>query len=212
MNPFAHCQDRAHQHNKCFWVTSALVDAYAKCSDITATKSAFPMISCATKDDILYNTMLATYANHGPIHQVLSLYQDMTQLQLAPRPTTFIVVISSCGHLGLAKQGKILFSSMLWARHESDKWKLCMPNWPPGTMACGMEVTNERFLSPWSTCFGEWRQTVMAHMCFCLMSTLKMEIGGLQRTRGGRWLRIKCRRCKVTIALISSHSKMLTFG
>lgn len=170
------------------------------------------MISCATKDDILYNTMLATYANHGPIHEVLSLYQDMTQLQLAPRPTTFIVVISSCGHLELAKQGKLLFSSMLWARHESDKGQLCMHNWPPRSMTCSMEVTNERFPSPWSVCFGEWHQTVMAHICRCPMSTLKMEIGGQQRTRGGRWLRIKRRRCKATIALISSHSEMLTFG
>jgi pentatricopeptide repeat protein len=63
----------------------------------------------------LYNTMLTAYANHGLIHEVLSLYQDMRQLQMAPTPATFVAVISACSHLGLVEQGKLLFSSMLSA-------------------------------------------------------------------------------------------------
>ncbi|CAD6270817.1 unnamed protein product [Miscanthus lutarioriparius] len=102
-------------HSKHFCVSSALVDAYAKCGDITAAKSAFTAVSSVTKDAILYNTMLTAYANHGLIHEVLSLYQDMTQLQLAPTPATFVAVISACSHLGLVEQGKLLFSSMLSA-------------------------------------------------------------------------------------------------
>ncbi|OQU78610.1 hypothetical protein SORBI_3008G009500 [Sorghum bicolor] len=90
-------------HSKHFCVSSALVDAYAKC------------VSSITKDAILYNTMLTACANHGLIHEVLSLYQDMTQLQLAPTPATFVAVISACSHLGLVEQGKLLFSSMLSA-------------------------------------------------------------------------------------------------
>lgn len=111
-------------HSKHFCVSSALVDAYAKCGDITAAKSAFAnAVSSATKDAILYNTMLTAYANHGLIHEVLSLYQDMTQLQLAPTPATFVAVISACSHLGLVEKGKLLFSSMLSA-HSMNPTKL----------------------------------------------------------------------------------------
>jgi pentatricopeptide repeat protein len=96
-------------------VSSALVGAYAKCGDITTAKSAFSEVSSATEDAILYNTMLTAYANHGLIHEVLSLCQDMIQLQLAPTPATFVAVISARSHLGLVEQGKLLFSSMLSA-------------------------------------------------------------------------------------------------
>ncbi|XP_062197047.1 pentatricopeptide repeat-containing protein At4g13650-like [Phragmites australis] len=100
-------------HSKHFCVASALVDAYAKCGDITAAESSFTYVSPATADAILYNTMLTAYANHGLIHEALSLHQGMTQLQVVPTPATFIAVVSACSHLGLVEQGKLLFSSML---------------------------------------------------------------------------------------------------
>lgn len=51
--------------SKHFCVASALVDAYAKCGDITAAERAFFVVSSSTEDTILYNTMLTAYANHG---------------------------------------------------------------------------------------------------------------------------------------------------
>jgi pentatricopeptide repeat protein len=99
-----------------FCVASALVDAYAKCGDITAAESVFKAISSVTGDAILYNTMLTAYANHGLIEEALSLYQEMTKIQLAPTPATFVAVISGCSHLGLVEQGKLLFISMLSAQ------------------------------------------------------------------------------------------------
>ncbi|GJN07183.1 hypothetical protein PR202_ga24989 [Eleusine coracana subsp. coracana] len=101
-------------HRRHFCVASALVDAYAKCGDISAAESAFTAVSSETNDAILYNTMLTAYANHGLIKEALSLYQEMTKLQLAPTPATFVAVISACSHLGLVEQGKLLFSSMLF--------------------------------------------------------------------------------------------------
>lgn len=100
-------------HNRHFCVASALVDAYAKCGDITAAESTFADVSSISVDAILHNTMLTAYANHGLIQRVLSLFQEMTELQLAPTPATFVAAISACSHLGLVEQGKLLFSSML---------------------------------------------------------------------------------------------------
>ncbi|KAG2544083.1 hypothetical protein PVAP13_9NG809000 [Panicum virgatum] len=102
-------------YSKHFCVASALVDAYAKCGDVTAAESVFTDVSLVTKDTILYNTMLTAYANHGLIHQVLRLYREMEELQLAPTPATFVAVISACSHLGQVEEGKLLFSSMLFA-------------------------------------------------------------------------------------------------
>jgi len=102
-------------YSKHFCVASALVDAYAKCGDVTAAESVFTDVSLVTNDTILYNTMLTAYANHGLIHQVLRLYREMEELQLAPTPATFVAVISACSHLGQVEEGKLLFSSMLFA-------------------------------------------------------------------------------------------------
>jgi hypothetical protein len=41
---------------------------------------------------------------------------------------------------------------------------------------------------------------------------LKMEIGSLQRTPGGKWLRIKCIKHKVIAVLRFSYSEMLHVG
>uniref|UniRef100_A0A0D9XNB7 Pentacotripeptide-repeat region of PRORP domain-containing protein n=1 Tax=Leersia perrieri TaxID=77586 RepID=A0A0D9XNB7_9ORYZ len=105
-----HCR-----HEKHFCVASAVVDAYAKCGEITSAENAFSAVSSATDDAILYNTMLTAYANHGLIHEDLSLYEEMTKAQLNPTPATFVAVLSACSHLGLVEQGKLVFSSMLSA-------------------------------------------------------------------------------------------------
>jgi pentatricopeptide repeat protein len=99
-------------HSKHFCVASALVDAYAKCGDIAAAKSAFITVS-SSGDPILYNTMLTAYANHGLIDKALSLYQHMTRAQLVPTPATFVAIVSACSHFGLIEQGKLVFSVML---------------------------------------------------------------------------------------------------
>ncbi|XP_037440519.1 pentatricopeptide repeat-containing protein At3g09040, mitochondrial-like [Triticum dicoccoides] len=100
-------------HWKHFCVASALVDAYAKCGDISAAESAFATISSVSADAILYNTMLTAYANHGRINEALSLYQDMAQAQLIPTPATFVAIVSACSHFGLVEEGKVVFNLMM---------------------------------------------------------------------------------------------------
>uniref|UniRef100_A0A0E0BEI9 Uncharacterized protein n=1 Tax=Oryza glumipatula TaxID=40148 RepID=A0A0E0BEI9_9ORYZ len=102
-------------HSKHFCIASAVVDAYAKCGEITYAESAFTVVSSGTDDAILYNTMLTAYANHGLIHEALNLYEEMTKAKLSPTPATFVAILSACSHLGLVEQGKLVFSTMLSA-------------------------------------------------------------------------------------------------
>ncbi|BAF28978.1 Os12g0109800 [Oryza sativa Japonica Group] len=102
-------------HSNHFCVASAVVDAYAKCGEITSAESAFTAVSSATNDAIMYNTMLTAYANHGLIHEALNLYEEMTKAKLNPTPATFVAILSACSHLGLVEQGKLAFSTMLSA-------------------------------------------------------------------------------------------------
>ncbi|XP_006665152.2 pentatricopeptide repeat-containing protein At3g09040, mitochondrial-like [Oryza brachyantha] len=102
-------------HAKHFCVASAVVDAYAKCGEITSAEKAFNAVSSTSEDAILYNTMLTAYANHGLIQEALSLYEGMTKAQLNPTPATSVAILSACSHLGLVEQGKLVFSSMLSA-------------------------------------------------------------------------------------------------
>ena len=91
-------------------------------------------------------------------------------------------------------------------------------------MACGMEAVagsmgtkNSNLLAGCSRTDPELRMApnsdAAAYVSLpCRMSTLKMESGGLQKTPGGRWLRIKCRKRKVTALLRFSYSEMLHVG
>ncbi|XP_072976290.1 pentatricopeptide repeat-containing protein At4g13650-like [Typha angustifolia] len=93
-----------------FCVSSAVIDAYAKCGDITSSKKAFDTIP-VDQDAILYNTMITAFAHHGLIMEALGLYEKMKQANLSPTQATFLALLLACNHLGLVEQGKYLFNS-----------------------------------------------------------------------------------------------------
>jgi hypothetical protein len=110
-------------------VSSALVGAYAKCGDITTAKSAFSEVSSVTEDAILYNTMPTAYANHGLIHEVLSLYQDIYTASIGSN-TSYVRrchLSSQPSWTRRAGEASVqLHAVCSW--HESDKSQLRMPN------------------------------------------------------------------------------------
>ncbi|KAI3902099.1 hypothetical protein MKW92_005564 [Papaver armeniacum] len=75
-------------------VTSAVIDAYAKCGDIESSRIAFNQ-SVRYADCILFNTMI-----------------EMKRSNLQPSHSTFVSVISMCSHLGLVEQGQNFFDTI----------------------------------------------------------------------------------------------------
>jgi len=92
------------------FVANALVDMYAKSGSIEEAHKAF--ISTNWKDTACWNSMIATYAQHGEAEKALQVFEDMIMEGLKPNYVTFVGVLSACSHAGLLDLGFDHFDSM----------------------------------------------------------------------------------------------------
>ncbi|KAI4318211.1 hypothetical protein L6164_026003 [Bauhinia variegata] len=93
------------------FIASALIDAYAKCSDIEGARVVFDQ-SFRCHDVVIYNTMIMAYAHQGLVAEAMDIFEKMKLANLHPSQATFISLISACSHNGLVNLGCFLFKSM----------------------------------------------------------------------------------------------------
>lgn len=91
-------------------VSSALVDMYSKCGEITDAWTVFTAVP--SKNVITWNSMIIGYAHNGMDIVALDLYEEMLQQNLKPDNVTFVGVLSACMHAGLTEQGQRYFDSI----------------------------------------------------------------------------------------------------
>ncbi|KAF2306739.1 hypothetical protein GH714_020975 [Hevea brasiliensis] len=97
-------------YESCLFISNALVDMYAKCSDILAAKNIFDEI--IHKDVVSWTSIIVGAAQHGRADEALALYDDMVLAKVKPNEVTFVGLIYSCSHAGLVSKGRELFKSM----------------------------------------------------------------------------------------------------
>ncbi|XP_057972925.1 pentatricopeptide repeat-containing protein At1g71420 isoform X2 [Malania oleifera] len=86
---------------------NALIHAYARCGSIILSKKVFNEI--LIHDIISWNSMLKAYALHGLATEALLLF---SQMNVKPDATTFVSLLSACGHSGMVKEGTKVFDAM----------------------------------------------------------------------------------------------------
>ncbi|KAK7343845.1 hypothetical protein VNO77_12911 [Canavalia gladiata] len=92
------------------YVSSALIDMYAKCGCIEDAETIFKgLVRC---DTVLWNTMICGFSLHGHGDKALETFQAMKDEGNLPDEVTFIGVLSACCHMGLIEEGKLHFNSM----------------------------------------------------------------------------------------------------
>ncbi|RWW56687.1 hypothetical protein BHE74_00036576 [Ensete ventricosum] len=89
---------------------NALVDMYAKCSDIRSARAVFEGL--VMRDVISWTTMVVGEAQHGRAIGALDLYDKMLLAGVKPNEVTFTGLIYACSHAGLVQKGCELFDSM----------------------------------------------------------------------------------------------------
>ncbi|CAL9037086.1 pentatricopeptide repeat-containing protein At4g14050, mitochondrial-like [Musa acuminata AAA Group] len=89
---------------------NALVDMYAKCSDIRSARAVFEGL--VMRDVISWTTMVVGEAQHGRADDALDLYDKMVLAGVKPNEVTFTGLIYACSHAGLVQKGRELFDSM----------------------------------------------------------------------------------------------------
>ncbi|GJY90791.1 pentatricopeptide repeat-containing protein [Tanacetum coccineum] len=96
------------------YISNALVDMYAKCSDIVDAKTMF--CSIVKKDVVSWTSIIVGLAQHGKAKEALSLYDDMISNGVKPNEVTFVGLIYACSHVGLVDKGMsvVLFNLNGW--------------------------------------------------------------------------------------------------
>ncbi|XP_068650848.1 pentatricopeptide repeat-containing protein At4g14050, mitochondrial [Aristolochia californica] len=106
-----HCLVILIGYESSIYVSNALVDMYAKCSDIFASKQVFDDIN--RRDVVSWTAMIVGAAQHGWAEVALGLFEEMVMEGLTPNEVTFVGLIYACSHKGLVDKGRQLFSSMV---------------------------------------------------------------------------------------------------
>ncbi|XP_058114639.1 pentatricopeptide repeat-containing protein At4g02750-like [Magnolia sinica] len=91
-------------------VSSALVDMYSKCGEITDAYDVFNRM--ATRNVVSWNAMIMGYAQNGMDKDALVLYDRMLKENLKPDNITFVGILSACSHASLIEDGQIYFNSI----------------------------------------------------------------------------------------------------
>ncbi|KAF7837047.1 pentatricopeptide repeat-containing protein [Senna tora] len=95
----------------CLFVSNALIDMYAKCSDLLAAKDIF--YNLCRKDVVSWTSIIVGTAQHGQAEEALALYDEMVLAGIKPNEVTFVGLIYACSNVGLVSKGRALFRSMV---------------------------------------------------------------------------------------------------
>ncbi|KAL0417250.1 UNVERIFIED_CONTAM: Pentatricopeptide repeat-containing protein, mitochondrial [Sesamum latifolium] len=93
------------------YVSNALIDMYAKCSDVLSAEKIFRNMT--KRDVVSWTSIIVGMAQHGRADEALSLYNEMTLAGVKPNEVTFTGLIYACSHVGLVDEGRQLFKSMV---------------------------------------------------------------------------------------------------
>ncbi|KAL6012194.1 hypothetical protein ACLOJK_002672 [Asimina triloba] len=92
------------------FVSTALIDMYAKCGSIGEARSLFD--GMREKNVVSWNAMICGYGLHGKGREALELYEEMLSIGIAPTGVTFLSILYACSHAGLVTDGCQIFLSM----------------------------------------------------------------------------------------------------
>ncbi|PNT57792.1 hypothetical protein POPTR_001G321700v4 [Populus trichocarpa] len=98
-------------YESCLFISNALVDMYAKCSDILAARNVFNRM--LHRDVVSWTSIIVGAAQHGRAKEALDLYDQMVLAEIKPNEVTFVGLIYACSHAGLVSKGRKLFKAMI---------------------------------------------------------------------------------------------------
>ncbi|KAJ4704973.1 Pentatricopeptide repeat [Melia azedarach] len=95
------------------FLTTAVIDMYAKCGSIDTALDIFYKIPKNLKTVSLLNSMISGLAQHGLGKAAIAIFQEMELMGLKPDRVTFVGILCACSHSGLVEDGRKLFESMM---------------------------------------------------------------------------------------------------
>ncbi|KAF8404189.1 hypothetical protein HHK36_009071 [Tetracentron sinense] len=93
------------------FITSALVDMYAKCYDMDSATKTFWRIE--DRNTVSWNILMAGHSNNGQPHKALKLFQEMLGDGLEPSSITLMILLLSCSDIAALRLGRELHTYIL---------------------------------------------------------------------------------------------------
>ncbi|KAG2668180.1 hypothetical protein I3760_15G147700 [Carya illinoinensis] len=93
------------------YVSTALIDMYAKCGSIVEARQLFDLMK--DKNSVTWNAIVSGYGLHGHGNEALRLFNEMLHSGVPPTGVTFLSVLYACSHAGLVRKGNEIFHSMV---------------------------------------------------------------------------------------------------
>lgn len=100
-------------------VKNALVDMYAKCGDFAAAENSFRVATGSGDDEILWNTMIAGYAQNGRSKEAVSAFHQMRRENLKPNLVTYVCILPAVAYLAALREGLTLHCGVIKVGFES---------------------------------------------------------------------------------------------
>ncbi|XP_024541866.1 pentatricopeptide repeat-containing protein At3g09040, mitochondrial [Selaginella moellendorffii] len=92
-------------------VDTLAINLYAKCGAAKSARTAFDR-SLDRRNPVAWSSMIAAYAECGEIQRALCLHRDMGLEGIEQDAVTFVSLLFSCSHGGLARRAMEIFASM----------------------------------------------------------------------------------------------------
>nr|DAD43049.1 TPA_asm: hypothetical protein HUJ06_001279 [Nelumbo nucifera] len=93
------------------YVMTALMDAFAKSSDLVAAQRLFNLIP--NKSVVAWSSMIDGYGTHGYGAEAIMLFEKMQENNIKPNHITYVGVLSACAHAGFVEEGQGYFRKMV---------------------------------------------------------------------------------------------------
>ncbi|KAF3785391.1 Pentatricopeptide repeat-containing protein [Nymphaea thermarum] len=99
-------------------VSSALIDMYAKCSEVESAQSIFEEMP--ERNIVSWNTLITCYAQNGPADRALQLFSLMSNQDVRPDEVTLSSVVNACSCLSADREGAQLHALVIKSNFEDD--------------------------------------------------------------------------------------------
>ncbi|XVF47882.1 hypothetical protein PTKIN_Ptkin03bG0145800 [Pterospermum kingtungense] len=115
MGKWVHGLVKSKNFESNIFVSTALVDMYAKCGSIKEARQLFDLM--LMKNVVTWNAMISGYGLHGQGQDAFRLFSEMSHSGVTPNGVTFLSLLYACSHTGLVKEGEEIFHSMVHSYH-----------------------------------------------------------------------------------------------
>lgn len=105
-----HCFALKAHHTEDKFVSSSIIDMYAKSGSIELSRKVFDQLK--EKDVASWTVLIAGYGIHGQGREAAELFETMQILGLKPDRFTLIGILMACSHAGLIEEGLHYFNQM----------------------------------------------------------------------------------------------------